>query len=245
MPVMMLGGSGWRPSAISGLTGWYSADFGTLDIGGDLCAEAEECETWVDQSGQGNDFAATANPPLWKNNIHNGWPALEFLNASQQSMVSPVNADVMLTTTAKTIFMVVSINASPRGIYYCNDDTDNQNAFAGAKQAGALVHSSNWDGNNDIATKAYTEGDLYIHTHLHGGGNVYCGVSDTRTASLGSAATGATSDMNTPIFIGRDRGSWGECDISELLFYNVALSEANRKLVEQYLAAKYFITLPY
>lgn len=80
------------------------------------------------------------------------------------------------------------------------------------------------------------------------GPKLYVGVSDTRTASLSAGASGATTPSGTysSLLGGLGGRAFNAGDfLAEVVFYPTELSEADRKLTEQYLASKYGITLPY
>jgi len=104
-----------------------------------------------------------------------------------------------------------------------------------------------YDGASKVAAKPYTPGASAIHTWHHAAGVLYSGVSDTRFASMGSVAAGSIDPGASRLVIlgGPGPGQYLDGDVAELIFYPVALSEADRKVTETYLAQKYGITLPY
>src|SRR6187551_1208106 len=68
-------GSGFTPASLTGLKGWWSADYaGNTNPGGNTTTVA------VDQSGVGNNWLATA-VPYNPTGSSNGSPAWEFVNS--------------------------------------------------------------------------------------------------------------------------------------------------------------------
>lgn len=112
---------------------------------------------------------------------------------------------------------------------------------------GSAVNTSRaqWnDGANKQITKAYTANTTASFTYLHTGGNLSLGVNDTRTASLASVAAGANNGLSAAtLVIGNSTNTTRY--FRTFLAYNRALSEAERKVVERFLAYRYSITLPY
>lgn len=82
-----------------------------------------------------------------------------------------------------------------------------------------------------------------VYTYLRNDASISHGRSDTRTASLATTACGAAGGAGAIIF------TYNVATVRpvyyEVVIYPTILSEADRKLTEQYLANKYGITLPY
>lgn len=87
-------------------------------------------------------------------------------------------------------------------------------------------------------------GSKHIFTYLNDGASVSHGRDDTRTASLATAVGYMSAGgVNLTIYDTLPSGRNGR--YYEIITYPTTLSEANRKLTEQYLANKYGITIPY
>lgn len=153
----------------------------------------------------------------------------------------------LLNVDAGTVFAVVNapvINASPRCIWGDNAGYISSCLY---DSSGAKAHAYVYDGAAKLASKAVTQAEPHIVSWLHYSGGLYSGVDDTRTASMATVAAG---DMQAAagFFIllgGTGPGQYLDGKLAEVIFYNTALTETNRKLTEQYLANKYGITLPY
>ena len=104
-----------------------------------------------------------------------------------------------------------------------------------------------YDGASKIARQTASAGAAHILTWHHEAGTLYSGVDDTRTGSMASTAAG-TIDAGAGFLVVAGcvgPGQYLDGDLAELIFYPTALSEANRKLTERYLAAKYAVVIPY
>lgn len=90
-----------------------------------------------------------------------------------------------------------------------------------------------------------------IHTAMldvSGTAKVYCGWSDTRTASMASASAPYAvhaDPMGGYVYLNYVAGAYMNGYISQMIFYNRALSEAERMSVEVWLGQKWAINLPY
>lgn len=244
MAVILLGGDAFTPARIGGLTAWWAADYGVEEANGDPAEDTDEVLNWLDQSGNGRTLtgANDTTKPQYLTNIMNSKPVLRFVAGAFEVRATVADIATLLTNNAKTIFTVVNTNAVSAGIWYA--DTGAADAIACQTDSSDDLISTNNDGTSDNATKVATSVPL-IHTYMHDGTSVYSGVSDTRTASLASTLSGNTAVMTGTFNVGRTRAAFGSFDLAEIVMYNVALSEADRQLVEQYLATRWGITLPY
>lgn len=250
MPVILLGGNAPGPDSVAGLQGWWKADAAAYHTTGPdvLALDTETVVKWGDQSGNNRHFV-TGTAPTWRSGIVNGLPVLRFVSGSSQQLVTTGFAlSLFITASAYTAFMVMkkTTTGATDGHWYADDNIASQNAISGSSDAADDFLVRNYDGTADTVTKAASlASGFHILTAAHSGGNILAGVDDTRTASLQSAASGDTSVLTQVLTVGRDRGAFGSFDCAEFIIYNAALTEAERQVVERYLAAKYGITLPY
>lgn len=243
MPCTLYGG-GFTPLQLAGLQGWWKADADAYNVADTtLATDGQTVAQWKDQSGNARHLVTTGSPPTWESNEINGLPILRSVAASSQELQTTgfTLAD-FVTAGAKTVFVVAK--STTGGILYANDNIAGQTAF-GINGTPATLTVFGYDGTVDTASKGGLTSNPTIVTALHSSGNFYAGVTDTRTASMGSAASGDTSVLTQPLVVFRDRGTFGTHDIGEILIWNVALSESDRQSVERYLAARWGITLPY
>ena len=102
-----------------------------------------------------------------------------------------------------------------------------------------LIGAYNWDGENKVATNAYTPNTVVIGYSELSSGSIRIrtnGGSETATVSSN------TQNLSFAIQIGRNFNSNTFCldgKIAEIIFTNSALSTTNRQLIEGYLAWKW------
>lgn len=251
MPVILLGGlPGVTPDAVAGLQGWWKADAGVYHTTGpDVDAlDGETVVKWADQSGNSRHLV-TGTAPTFKTAIVNGRPVIRFVAASSQVLSTTGFAvSTLVANNAYTILCVLkkATSGALDGHWYAHDNIAGANAIGVASDTNDDLAVQNYDGTPDAVIKAASLAAAFnTLTAMHSGGNIYAGVSDTRDASLASAASGNTSVLTEVFNVGRNFGGYGSFDIAELAIYNVAVSEADRQNIERYLAFKYGITLPY
>lgn len=177
--------------------------------------------------------------------------AAEFDVLRDHAQAATFDGD-LLSTTSGTVFCVTRIpviNAAlVRGAW------GDANGLVGLRfydfgsgpVAQAVITDS---GGSAGASKAITAAAAHIVTFLWDSPTLYCGVDDTRTASMSSASTvgdGILPAANFAVLMGQaGPGQYLDGDMAEILFYPTALSEADRKRTEQYLASKYGISTGY
>jgi hypothetical protein len=241
MPVILFGG-GLPSFPQANMTAWWKAD---AIIG---LNDGDAVTTWVDSSPSAFDLTGiTTAKPTFQTNERAGWPIVRF--DGTDDMMATTTGLEFITNSAATIFIVHKTDAVPaNGGTLFNLKTD-----AGVEQL-SLSYSSatnlrvrHYDGSYDVADKTIAASTYYITTMMHTGGVSYHGLTDTRTASMSSIASGNTSDViDTLIEVGgNDLGAFEGADIAEIIIFTAALSEADRQLVEIHLAAKYAFILPY
>jgi hypothetical protein len=234
-----------EPNTISGMTLWLRADdLATTHLNGDPVS------SWQDASGSGHNASASGTDrPTFVSNACGSSPAVRFVNASHNRMdVAALSG--LVSANAYTVFVV--FKAQTGGVTYptiLGDSTNNKWGPLWLAPVGTYFATiSNDDGTPDYAIKACADdGSWRRGTFMHSGGNLYVGIDDTRTASLSSAASGNTASLTGMLTIGYNTSTnWWNSDIAEILIYNVALSEADRETVEQWLHSKYdTIAIPY
>jgi len=243
----MLGGGtpGQPPSNFANLEGWWKADehaYSTDDTV--LAVDGAVVVQWKDQSGNSRHLTDGVGP-LFETNEVNGYPVLRF-DGVNDVLVSTAVASDFVDNNLYTIFVAVKMAANSDGILYFDDNIAAQNAISLAADGNSDIQLVNYDGSSDSIVKAGTMlSTWHIVTAMHSGGNILVGLTDTRDASLGSAASGNTSVLTQVLNVGRNRGAFGAMDLAELIIFDVALSESDRQQIEMYLAHKYAITLPY
>lgn len=224
------------PSTIAGLRLWLRGDGLVGYSDGDAVA------TWPDSSGNGYDaVAAGAARPTFDSSAIGGMPGLRFDGATDV-MTSTVLSN-LIAANAGTIFVVATHLAGASG----GVAGDQTNSYVSLRMltTGTIARAVNHDGGFDTADKTVVSGTPYCLTWMHGGGNVYSGANDTRTASLEPTASGNTTALTGTFGIGQIAGTFLDGYICEVLVYNVALAEVDRQTVEAYLGAQYGLDIAY
>ena len=220
-------GAPFSPSDIAGLKLWLKADALSLSDG-------DPVGTWTDSSGNANNATASGSArPTYKVAILNGHAALRFDGTANVMNVASVCAQPLtyfivgkMTTTSTYYFDGVSGNrfALSDGL---NGTPNNLGLYAG----GAVVESA--------------------FTVAGSAAKLWSGVGNAASSSIfkdGAAfATGnpGTQGLDGGMTIGNRfaLSLFLNGDIEEIIVYNTALSAGNRQAVEDYLGAKYGITI--
>jgi hypothetical protein len=231
-------------STLPGLQLWLKADAITGLTDGMTVA------TWADSSGNAGDAtqATGALQPTYKTGIVNSWPVLRFTGTEYLS--SALVAPAGLTT--RTVIAVVA-NVTQNGSGY-NHVLHWGNAIpTNSYQSYGLVVKCNGTQTTPYSTNmgnhytdigfasnaAPTTGTMLIETSYNGAVDTFYlnGASrGSKSVPLNTTATGlkigTRADPTDEFLTG---------DIAEIFIYGPALSDANRAIVENYLAYKYAI----
>lgn len=213
----------FSPSDISGLKLWLKAD-------SESYANNDFATTANDRSGTSNNGTASSGTPQFTTNIINGKPSYHF-NAATWNYRLATN----LTQTVWSAFVVMQdtsfLTSTSRAILVCDaasvyyDDSTNKWGV----YAGGLVNSGTLTNGVpyilSVVARSYNDIDLVTN-----GSNV------TKTNGTSWPSRGASNVGSDP-----SNAQYFGGDICEVLFYDSALSNTNRGLVEGYLNSKYAI----
>lgn len=241
------------PRTIAGISLWLKADTEVFkDTGLTLpaVADGDIVKGWIDQSGFTRNFTEATNGPTLKLNVVNSRSVLRF-DGVNDKISSAVAISNFFGAQAGTIFIVyraISTISNIPGDYQNDNLLADVSGYMGVYLRNSATKQASYgtfDGVQKFVEKAIVLSTWYISSWMHDTTNLYGGLSDTRTASLAAVAAGATSNMTNLLVVGNAFSRPANVDVAEIIIYDNAVSEANRKLVEQYLAAKYAITIPY
>jgi prepilin-type N-terminal cleavage/methylation domain-containing protein len=211
---------------IGGLQLWISADSLNLFDGNSV-------STWSDLSGKGNNVLQPtgSRQPTFRANVLNGKPIVRFDGASNEMSLTNV-----INTSGISFFIVAKWNAL------------NNYSFAVGLNSGSEGYLRNPGTANSLFRP-----DGYTYTTIYQNGTGYSCSSPCTTLSTASLlanrvyATTQNSNISKSIkWLGRNEfnnPTWWSGDIAEVIIYNFALSDAQRRSVEQYLGNKYGITI--
>jgi hypothetical protein len=209
---------------------WFDA----TDISG--IADEVGIDTWEDQSGNSNDADRITRPTYETTTSFNGHPAVEFNGTNQHFRLSN-----MAGLDAAEVFIVLAIDNDPP----------------------ALAQSGLWDigsANND-ALFPYTNGNIYenfgstnrkdniaapdltsprLYNIGTASGNYYICMDADTLKSLTSNTVG----FKTTPYLGRSySGNYLDGQIAEMVVYKKILNKVQKKIINNYFASKYGLTL--
>lgn len=206
--------------------------------------ETTQVSEWADQSGRGNNFAQTDlnRQPLYQTSGFGGnnKPALRFDgdNTDSNGDWIPELADTLVLSTStapRTVFLVNSTFAHRviDGIWGQNNaDIGIRRDSASAWRHGATANA------NDFTY----QGSMYVNGAP--GGAVELNTPHILTAVTTQAFTFSVTNIGNYFPYGHSAGSraW-KGDLAEVLVFNRALNQAELRVVENHLSAKYAISL--
>lgn len=231
----------WTPDDLSALVVWLDAD-DTAFSNNDAVSE------WTNKGSGGNTAQSdSAKRPVFKTNVLNGKPGVDFDGSNDCLQIASLALDTYISvfvvaklTTAKPFFFEQSANANDSsGFFFYGTSSshyvvrrgNNRNAFNGtsgwfgsaAAQAGLVIDTASA---NTPMGKVYKNGTVQADGSVSSnGGNSLSNSSVTDTLNIGARNNGASLPMDG--------------DLHELIIYNEPLSQANRERVEGYLAWKW------
>ncbi len=226
---------GFVPTDIAGCQLWLKADAGITKDGSNYVSK------WADQSGNGNDAvqAVGSAQPLWVDGILNSKPVISF-DGIGDFLDFP--SGMLYNLSAISFFIVikpVGINSNKGyfapslsyntgiSLYSYPSWTLNINGYRiFSSPPNAIILESAWTLSNFLYSTSSTSG------YINGG-----------TIAPFDAAFKGNLELNGVYALGRYAGGigsyYGQMEVSEVIIYNSAISDANRQLVETYLNSKY------
>jgi hypothetical protein len=215
----------FNPAGVAGLQLWLRADAGLPSGFGDF---------WADQSGNGNHArqAWGAAVPRVVPNALNGLPVLRFDGSSD--FVRFTNE----LATIRTVFWVVKEDVAASGptapsVFRPLLGHDTWRDF----QAGQGKPGTIWHGSCCHEYLSVVNGQTWLN------GQPVNGTTTLRPQSMSLISLVTTGAVRADKFgVGAAQSHWWG-DLAELIVYDTALSNADRLKVEDYLAARYGLTL--
>lgn len=221
----------------SGMHLWLRADAGVTASGGAV-------STWQDQSGNG--FHATvpsgASQPGLEEAALNGLPVVRFPAGSSGLVVAD---DSSAVGTSYTIFAVTGYFslATPTGVLIHSMDSTFRFGVCDAG-TGWYTPASDWVHNSGDADRDDAGFNwMYLSSGVAADGSMTLYRDSAKVASVASTSTavGRLALHNG----GVSPNTNANADIAELIVYPRALDDHDRRVVEQYLAAKYGMSGPH
>jgi hypothetical protein len=248
------------PGDVSGnMVWWLKADAAVFNASSVPAADGDAVTLWMDQTSIPNDAANStgANRPVFRDNIINGYPALEFdgtrfIDATGAMGIGPTESFIIFMVFKQNSYVAGATNNGD-GTYIIDrppPETDNLASFKIVNTDKYHYQRRDNNGNNlggpVSATPANTENFVLIDyfRYLNGGSStegIYI------NGKLDATTSGPTTNMTAPnLRIGRHSVlSPGGLNgyFVEIVAYDRELGNQDRQRVESYLALKYGITL--
>lgn len=203
--------------------------------------DGNDVVTWTDYSGNNNDLSAEiATSPFFRNDSINGHDILEFSKSNNRIIRNAFD----MPTDAVAVFMVLRTGDSGDGVLsYAVTGSDNEYLFYQSNSLTTYISGSNDNSNvayNDNTWKIFghqwrsSDGRLYIH--IDGTQDFTNFQSGTTLTTGGTLAIGGEQDgVNS----GYTAGQAFQGDIAEFIMFGSSLKQADRVVIENYLAQKY------
>ncbi len=224
-----------KPSDIADLSVWLLSDSGVSTTG-------SKVTKWADQSGSGHDFDPVNNPsrPDWLPSVVNGLPAVRFDGTSSR-LVGPSTINVM-TASESTILLVYRpvtiVRSAPTANLNDGILCDDTAYWWLSASSGVGVQMGNFDGTtDDLTTFSVTLGQAYVFAWRHGAGTL---MGQQGTSAPVTIASGPTQSLGTlELGAGYDGAHYGNFDLSEMVIYARALTDAELGDVQDYLRTRF------
>ncbi|MFN3341322.1 MAG: T9SS type A sorting domain-containing protein [Flavobacteriales bacterium] len=233
---------------------WLRANSGTSTT-----TAGTALQTWNDMSGNGNNVsqAAVNQRPIFRTNIMNGYPAIQFDNvntAGNNDFMEGADSPTLDNTNGLTIITVIRMTnlGDARSIVAKRTNVGVNQAYM------FFLYTSNYlfidvvSNDNRFSTNptAYAINTNYMLSLLYDGSLPApnrCKVYDAQALRVTSTETAATlPDYASPLVIGAthvgDNRPFGGY-IAEIIIFRRALNDTERVIVDNYLSSKYNITL--
>ncbi|MCC7260144.1 MAG: hypothetical protein IT567_03850 [Alphaproteobacteria bacterium] len=248
------------PPDINGLKLWLKADAGITKDG------SNKVSAWAGQSGTLNPASqgTATKQPLWVSGGLNGYPVIRFDGVDDYMDMHASYVDILKNVKGGSVFVVEKRNGAPGGNtnnVLFNASTNNAaNVRMAVFMDSATSHSYKLnarrsDGDTTASISGGTSGttafNLVSAIMDYNNTDAYLYVDGTlavsNTSFLTSGSTSNTNSVTVRIGAQADAVPTGflNGDIAEILVFNRAMLDANRKAVECYLARKYNLTLGY
>ena len=230
----------FTPSSISGLKLWLSADSGAYnDAGTTLATNGQSVQQWNDRSSnsQNSSQASSGLRPLFVSSVVNGRPVIRFDGSDDF-----LSLGQSLTGSTQTFFIVARNNDLTNGSVLLgnNSVSGNRYLFFQLPATGLPgLRYAHFD--PDVAHSPTITGSVFaIVSAIQNGTSATAytnGTAGTTTNTM------STADTNVLDSIGRYTTLiyMMDGDIAEIIYYDVAVSNTDRILIENYLNTKYAV----
>lgn len=233
----------WTPSELSDLSVWLDADDTSF-------SNNDAVSTWTNKGSGNNTTQSDSNKrPLFKTNLLNGKPGIDFDGTNDFLQISSLALDTYIsvfivakTTTAKPFLVEHSANSnSADGFFFYGDTNSPYNV--------RRTNGNNYRGSDDWFGSEAAQAALVIDAISSAPnpmGKVYKNGTLQADGAISSAGGNSLSDTSVTdtfnIFSRNGVLFFSDGNLHELIIYNAPLSTTNREKVEGYLAHKWGLT---
>ncbi len=246
------------PGGVSGnLRLWLKANANALEDNGTTAEDGDAVEVWDDNSPDDNDAvnATAARRPIYRTNIINSNPALEFngtkyMDTENLSGIGPTESFSIFLVFKQNSFVPGGNDAAGTFIIDRPTATNNLATFKMINTDKYFYQRRDDSGNNlsgpvsvtAANTSFFVLANYYRNTSTTREGIYLNGGLDIDQPGIGGNITGPVVRIGnhaTNVDVGGLNGYF-----AEMIVYDANVSTTNRQRVESYLAIKYGITLP-
>jgi hypothetical protein len=230
-------GSGGQPENVI----WLEAESLGLSDGNDI-------NLWLDLSGNSNDFSASSTySPIFRNTSPlNGRAFAEFSKSNNRIVLNPF--DGMPETEITTLVVYRTTDSGDGLLSYATNSQNNEFLLYDNSNLNTYIENS-----NHSSGVAYNTGSWQIMSHRwrSSDGDLRYFLNSTEATNTthrngsvlqtgGSLAIGGEQDAVDGGYV---PGQAFQGDIAEVIMYNSYLNDAQRSIIENYLSAKYDISI--
>ncbi|MDW7693103.1 T9SS type A sorting domain-containing protein [Flammeovirgaceae bacterium SG7u.111] len=211
-------------------------------------SDGDGISSWSENSGNNFTFLTEAGlEPIFNANQVNGLPAAEFNSTNNRLVLNPFSS---MPTAAISAFIVLNTNSNGQEalVSYNTSSEDNEFIMFYPKNVRVYIDGSNISSGADFSNGSWgilgttwksSDGDLVV-------------LQDGDTVSTSSLKTGASISNGGSLVIGAEQddldGGYDanqnyEGQIAEIIIFNSELNNAQKNILNNYLSAKYGITL--
>ncbi|KPK84098.1 MAG: hypothetical protein AMS27_10935, partial [Bacteroides sp. SM23_62_1] len=217
---------------------WLQADHDVLNNSDNPASNGESVKTWTDQSGNSNDVtqATPGNQPIFSTAAINGYPVIrldgtdDYMRAELGNLSAPVTIMTIsrfdLSKEAYVLTLGDLDNAKTASI--SRETDDRYFCFTVSKRYGPSL-------NNNQVYLLHAAHKISAPYH-----NLFI---NEASQSVTDYASNLITDGSFILGASRTIGSYLDGDVGEVIIYNQLLNQAQKIIVENYLAAKYGISL--
>lgn len=234
---------------------WLSADNGVYNNAGTtLASSTDNVQQWNDRSGNSKNASqvVAANRPNYITSVINSLPVLRFSAGNDHIIAASVNTANVASVWAVAAY--AGLPSSNPGIVIAAPAATGSNVAPANKTIGMWVSSGGgtqvWG--RGIQSNATTR-DISLTTTLNSATFYIINTIYRSAASINQFVNGATAGNNnshngtlsswTDVTVGRQGTESWNGDIAEIVFYNTEVNSAQKIIIDNYLAAKYGLSL--